>query len=414
MESIDQTCIIIGAGHAGVTCAFALRNEGWQGRIVLIDSDTQIPYHRPPLSKSYLTIDDGSENNLLFPIDYYESKDIELKLGILVRSIDRVKKRLMLGNDSELEYDKLVLATGARPLIPPIDGIDNAENLFVLRTTTDATNIRNALKASEKKRVVIIGGGYVGLETAASLKSIGANVVVLEREARVLARVTGAEVSEFVQNYHKEKGVEIVTNSNVASIETISGNNRIFCVDGASFIADVIVLGVGIRVNLELALEAGLVINNGIGVNESTKTSDAHIYAIGDCTNHFNQHYKRNVRLESVQNAVDQANIAAKAICGQEVHYNAIPWFWSEQYDLKLQMVGLSEGYDTLIVRKEESNKKSLSVWYFKNDKLLAVDAINNARAYMLGTRIIKNGKRIDKKKLVNTSIPIKPTSFLN
>lgn len=412
-NSSSKICVVIGASHAGVNFAFSLRREGWEGEIILFDSDPELPYHRPPLSKAYLTAEDNSQLDLLFPEQNYDSENIKLRLGQLVVTINKESQSILLSDGSEQAYDKLVIASGARPFIPPIKGVKTANNLFPVRTFADAAHIQNAVKSSEKKRIVIIGGGYIGLETAASLKKLGADVVVLEREKRVLERVTAPEMSVFFNNLHSENNVALLTSKNVIAIETSEGVNTVICDDNTSYIADVIVVGVGIKVNTELAVKAGLDIENGIKVDETAKTSDANIYAIGDCTYHLNPHYNRFIRLESVQNAVDQAKVAAAAICENKVVYDAIPWFWSDQYDVKLQMVGLSTGYNQTIKRIEDNNEKCQSVWYFKEDELLAVDAVNNAKAYVLGTRFIKSKQQLDKEKLKDTSIPIKPTSFL-
>tara|TARA_R110002126_G_scaffold34643_1_gene107042 strand:+ start:4412 stop:5653 length:1242 start_codon:yes stop_codon:yes gene_type:complete len=411
-ETSNQVCIIIGASHGGVNLAFNLRKEGWEGKIMIYDTDPNTPYHRPPLSKSYI-VDGDLNSNLIKPLESYQKDEISLNLGKTVTSINRNQKTISIDGEADQKYDKLVIATGARPFIPPIIGIETAMNLFPMRTANDAIDIKNAIDTSEKKRVVIIGGGYIGLETAASLKKIGATVTVLERESRVLARVTVPIMSEFFMDLHQQNDVEILTQKNVISIKNDGNLNVVICDDNTSFEADVIIVGVGIRVNTELAAAAKLDILNGIKVNEFTQTNDKDIYAIGDCTYHFNLHYKCFTRLESVQNAVDQSRIAAASICGKGIVYDAIPWFWSDQYDVKLQMVGLSNGYNEVLVRKEEGESVSFSVWYFKDDELLAVDAINNGKAYVLGTRFIKGNQKIDKTKLVDVSIPMKPTSFL-
>ncbi len=409
----SQVCVVIGASHAGINLAFALRREGWEGNIILYDIDKEFPYHRPPLSKAYLTSEEGTEQSLLFPKENYDDENITLKLGISVKSINRNDKSINLSDNTVQSYDKLVIATGARPFIPPIKGIETAQNLFPMRTAEDAANIRKAFNASTKKRVIVIGGGYIGLETAASLKKLGAQVVVLEREERILARVTVPIMSEFFTELHQSNAVEILTSKNVISVETKNDINSVICDDNSKYKADLIVVGVGIKVNTELAQEADLVIENGIKVDATARTNDEHIYAIGDCSYHYNPHYKTNVRLESVQNAVDQAKTAAKAICGQEdVVYDTIPWFWSDQFDVKLQMVGLSNGYNDIVIRKEET-KNSFSTWYFRDEELLAVDAVNFAKAYMLGTRFIKSGQLINKTKLSDTTIPFKPNSFI-
>lgn len=412
LDTANQVCLVIGASHAGVNFAFNLRKEGWLGEVILFDSDPNIPYHRPPLSKSYI-IDGDLNSNLLKPLESYKKDNITLKLGVKVSSINRNNRTISIENKGTQKYDKLVIATGARPFIPPISGIDSAANLFPMRTANDAIEIKKAIDSSEKKRVIIIGGGYIGLETAASLKKTGASVTVLEREERILARVTAPVMSDYFMELHQQNDVQILTNNNVSFIKTENGLNTIFCDNETSFEADIVIVGVGIRVNTELADTAGLEIEQGIKVNEFSQTNDENIYAIGDCTFHYNPHYKRYLRLESVQNAVDQSKVAAASICDKQLVYDTIPWFWSDQYDVKLQMVGLSNGYNDVIVRKEETENTSFSVWYFKDDALLAVDAINNGKAFVLGTRFIKGKQKINKTKLVDVSIPMKPTTFL-
>ena len=409
----DKICVVVGASHAGVTFAFALRKEGWEGEIIVFDSDPELPYHRPPLSKSCLTATVDSQSNLLFPEESYKDDTITLCLGRTVVSINKKASSIKTSDGMEQPYDTLVLAIGARPIIPQINGIETAENLFPIRTLADAIQIGNAVSHSGTKRVAIIGGGYIGLETAASLRKLGAEVTVFEREERILSRVTAPEMSDFFHKLHTENGVSILSNKNVTSIQNTNNQNEVFCDDNTSYYADVIIVGVGIRVNTELAEQAGLHIENGIRVDGTAKTNDKNIYAIGDCTYHYNPHFDRYIRLESVQNAVDQAKVAAAAICGGQVTYNSIPWFWSDQYDVKLQMVGLSTGYTQIIKRVEENNEKCQSIWYFKGDELLAVDAVNNAKAYILGGRFIQNGQKLDKGKLKDTSIPIKPLSFI-
>lgn len=412
METSNKTCVVIGASHAGVNFAFALRKEGWEGDIILFDRDPEFPYHRPPLSKAYLTSEEGTQQDLLFPKQNYETDKITLKLGKTISLINRNEKSVSVSDGSVQKYDKLVLTTGARPFIPPIKGLNNAKNVFAMRTAEDALNIRKSLN-KEHNKVVIIGGGYIGLETAASLSKLNTSVTVLEREERVLSRVTAPEMSTYFKELHHKHGVSVLSNKNVTSVNFNNDGNEVYCDDGTYYKADIIIVGVGIKVNTELAEEAGLKIENGIKVDANCKTNDPNIYALGDCTFHFNPHYNRFIRLESVQNAVDQAKIAAKSICGEDVVYDSIPWFWSDQYDVKLQMVGLSHGYNQTIKRIETDRDNCQSVWYFKDDELLAVDAINNAKAYMLGTRFIQKNQKIDKLKLSDDSIAITPTSFI-
>jgi len=412
--SSKKTCVVIGASHAGVNFAFALRKEGWQGGIILIDKDPVLPYHRPPLSKGYLTSGDAIDKNILKSAESYKKERISLQLGITVVSIDRQNKSLKLSDDSVHVYDTLVLATGARPIIPKIPGIDTANRIYTLRTAEDVENIRKAFHERTKKRIVVIGGGYIGLEIAASLKKLGAtSVTILEREERILERVTAPEMSEFFEELHKSNEVEVLTNKNVVTITNDQETDIVNCEDGSAYVADIVIVGVGIHVNTELAKTIGLEIENGIKVDQTARTNDESIYAIGDCTFHYNAYYDRFIRLESVQNAKDQAKVAAAAICNKNPSYDAIPWFWSDQYDIKLQMVGLSTGYNNVIIRKEKTEGIKFSIWYFKDDRLLAVDAVNNAKAYVMGTKFIKDRKKIDKSKLADISVDFKPINLL-
>lgn len=410
--SKNKTCVIIGASHAGVNLAFSLRKEGWEGEIHLFDADPVLPYHRPPLSKAYLTSDDPIEQNALKAVETYERENINLHLGVQVEAIDKVSKFVSLSNNTTKSYDKLVIATGASPIIPPIVGIETAHQLYPLRTAKDVTDIKKAMLNSTEKRVVVIGAGYIGLETAASLKKLGATVSVLEREERILQRVTSPVMSNFFQELHTKNNVDVLTTKDVVLIETSNKVNTIHCSDGSKYTADIIIVGVGVRVNKQLADAIGAKIDNGIKVDETTATSIDDVYAIGDCSFHFNPHYNRFIRLESVQNAVDQAKVTAAAICGKSPVYNTIPWFWSDQYDIKLQMVGLSNGYTETIVRHEEGEATKFSVWYFKGDDLLAVDAVNNAKAYVIGTKFIKTLTKVNKAKLADTNEPLKPATL--
>lgn len=410
--SKEAICVIIGASHGGANLAFSLRKEGWLGHIKLIDIDPELPYHRPPLSKGFLSTDGGIGNFLLKPASAYEKENIELHLGKKVVSIDKNQKTVKLDDDLEIKYDKLVLSTGARPFVPPIAGLDSARNVNFLRTAADVFKIKEAFQSCVSKNILIIGGGYIGLEIAASLRKLGGNVTLLEREERILARVTAPEMSIFFHDLHTQNGVAIFTQKQVESVNQSDGINSVICSDGSTFDSEMIILGVGIRVNTELAENIGLTIENGIKGDETGRTSDPNIYAIGDCSFHYNPHYGRFVRLESVQNAVDQGKVAAASICGKETKYETIPWFWSDQYDIKLQMVGLSTGYNEVILRKEEEYK--LSAWYFKDEELLAVDSVNNAKAYVLGTKILKEKGLVIKEVLQDISKPLSINSLLN
>lgn len=402
----QETCIIVGASHGGVNLAFALRKEGYTGRIQIIDTDERVPYHRPPLSKKHL-ISDEPAGQLLKPLQAYEKADIDLQLGVTVVDVDPSEKTVTLDDGTSHVYTQLVLATGAQPIIPPISGVASAAHLYTLRTANDAQAIAQAFNTCQQKRVVVIGGGYVGLEAAASLRQCGAQVTVLERESRLLARVTAPDMSDYFYRLHQENGVAVFNAKNVSEIQTHNNENLVICSDGSQYPADIIVVGVGVRVNTHLAEKAGLKIDNGIAVDANNQTSDDSIYAIGDCCAQFNTHYQRWLRLESVQNALEQAKVVAAVICAKTPKVNAIPWFWSDQYAVKLQMVGLSQGYDKVVVRHERDNPQSFSVWYFNGDELLSVDAVNHAKAYVLGTKFITQRQRVNISKLQDSSLAL-------
>ncbi|NLR90146.1 NAD(P)/FAD-dependent oxidoreductase [Flammeovirga agarivorans] len=407
----DRACVIIGGSHAGVNVAFSLRKEGYKGSITIIDKDPVLPYHRPPLSKTYLTSDDNIEQNCIKSLESYQKENIHLKLGTEVKTVDKQKQSVTTCTGEEFSYTELILATGASPIIPNIEGIDQLNNCFSLRNANDVTSIKNYITTSERKRVVIIGGGYIGLEIAASLKKLGASVVVLERENRILARVTSEETSSYFHELHSDHGVDILTNKSVVSFTVRNEDTIVYCEDDSNFSADMIILGVGVKVNTHLANMLNLEVKNGICVNQFTETSEKNIFAIGDCSYHYNPHYETSLRLESVQNAVDQAKVAAAKICNTPFTYNSIPWFWSDQFDTKLQIVGVSDGYTDKVIRKEEGNK--VSIWYFKNDELLSVDAINNAKAYVIGMKCIKEKLYINKGNLKDIDLPLKPANII-
>jgi 3-phenylpropionate/trans-cinnamate dioxygenase ferredoxin reductase subunit len=413
MENVNQTCAVVGAGHAGVTLAFALRNEGWNGSIVLYDGDPNQPYHRPPLSKALLTTEDSIEKFSLRSSESYRQEHISLRLGVQVVDMDKEKKHIMLASGEVNRYDKLVLATGARAFIPSISGLESATNVFTLRTAQDVDQIREVLRSRDCKRIVIVGGGYIGLEVAASLKKLNKDICILEREERILKRVTSVEMSYFFKMLHRNHGVNIFTGKTVDSIEMHGKNNILICSDGATFYADAVIIGAGIIVNARLAEVAGLDIMDGIKVNKNCQTSNPDIYAIGDCAYHYNPYYERHIRLESVHTAIDQAKIVASSLCGKSAVPISIPKFWSDQYDVKLQIAGLSTGYDKLVFRNESEDGSKFSIWYFRGDELLSVEAVNNAKAYVLGLRLLEERATVDTARVADVSIELKPDGLL-
>lgn len=427
----ENVCVIVGASHAGVTCAFEMRKQGFSGRLVLIDADSHLPYHRPPLSKAFLNtpLEDGPAP--LKAQSAYDRADIDLLLGVMVTAVNVGDCTLNLtydggaeGNTFEtLEYTQLVLATGASPIIPAIQGVSEAENCLVMRNANDALALKSLLNTKRDSlsnfHVVVVGAGYIGLEAASSLRKSGVNVTVIEREARILARVASETMSSHVASVHQEHGTNIVCQRNVQAVERDSeqGTQWIVCDNGERYRADAILLGIGVRVNNELANQASLACFKGaICVNTHMQTSNKTIWAIGDCTSFTHPEYGNNVHIESVQNALDQAKVAAKNIqqvCMADdkhdvstlVSYESTPWFWSDQYEMKLQIVGLNGSADNQVIRKESVN--ALSVWHFKGEKLVSIEVVNSPKSYVAGSKIINNALIIDKGKLANSKQPL-------
>jgi 3-phenylpropionate/trans-cinnamate dioxygenase ferredoxin reductase subunit len=401
----EQTCVIVGASHAGTQLALSLRQGGWKGRIVLAGDEPVKPYQRPPLSKDVLSGAKSLEQIPIRPPSVFENAGIEFMLGRRVESIDRARKTLYMDDGKTQGYDKLALTLGAYPSTIPLTGTDKY-GVHYLRKLADVEQIRPFIR--EGKSAVIIGGGYIGLEAGAVLRQTGMTVTVLEALPRVLQRVTAPVVSTFYQRLHDEEGLWIVTGALVTSIEGEDQVERVHCADGSEIDADLVIIAVGVLPNTKLAARAGLDVEDGILVDEFARTSDPDIVAAGDCTRHFNPIYKRRVRLESIQNAMEQAKTAAETLNGDPKPYHALPWFWSEQYDVKLQIAGLSQGYDNVVLRGDPETGRSFAVFYFQGDRLLAVDAINRPGEFMMGKKLLIAGARIDKKKLADESIPVK------
>ncbi|MEM6641811.1 MAG: FAD/NAD(P)-binding oxidoreductase [Bacteroidota bacterium] len=414
-DTASQKCVVIGASHGGINAAFAIRQFGWKGTIEIYDRSEAFPHQKPPLSKAYLLGDFPDKMLHLKPDKAYEKSDIRLHLGVSIKTIDKSEKVLET-SEGTTHYDKLVLATGADAFVPGFAGIEQATNVFTIRHLPDSEGLKACVESfvqqGAKPNVVIIGAGYIGLEAASSL-SKSCDVTVLEREERVLSRVSAPEISMFYQKLHSKNGVKIVTGTSVSSISKADGVQSVVCENGKKYSADIIIVGVGVKVNSDLAESAGLSIENGIKVNEACQTSDPSIYALGDCTSHYSFIYDRLLRLESVQNAMDQANVVGMHINGKEAKYDKVPWFWSDQYGIKLQIVGLLEGYTDVVVRTEPEKTNSLSVWYFNDDQLIAVDAVNQPRAYMLGMKIIPKKGKVNKSKITSLATISKPEEIL-
>ena len=382
----DASClVIVGAGQAGAQAAATLREHGFGGRIVMIGAEPHPPYMRPPLSKQVLAGDFDLARLQLRPAAYYADRSIELHTGCPVLAIDRRARRLRLARGPDQPYDRLLLATGSRPRLLPFASEPHGQ-VHVLRTLDDALALRERLQPG--LRVVSVGGGYVGLEVAATAAQRGMTVTVLERAQRLLERVTTSPMSAFVEAEHRAHGVDVRCGATVEGLCLHGSRLHGVRVDGATLPADLVLVGIGAVANDELAREAGLACEDGILVDESCRSSDPDIYAAGDCTRHPNALYGRRLRLESVQNAVDQATVAALAMAGHPARYVRVPWFWSQQYDLKLQSAGLSEGCDEIIERGDRAHKR-FALLYRRAGELIGIDAVNLPAEYLAARKAI-------------------------
>ena len=402
---MDQTFVIIGAGHAGGQAAATLRTKGFAGRIVIVGDEEYLPYERPPLSKAVLSGDLEVMRTFLKRETWYDDKNVELRLQTLVTKIDTANKSLTLSDGETLAYDKLLIATGTRVRKLDLPGAE-LDNIFYLRAISDTLAIREQVRDGAK--MVIVGGGYIGLEVAAVGAKLGCEVTVLEGLDRVMNRVVSPEVSEFYTEEHEKAGVKILTGVGVTGYEGANGKvTHVVTADGAKHEADLVVVGVGVIPNFELAEEAGIACDNGIVVDEFARTSDSDIFAAGDVTNHPNSLLDRRLRLESVQNAVDQAKTAANSMLGELKEYAEIPWFWSDQYDLKMQIVGLSEPDDDVVVRGNIADRK-FSICYLRDGVFVALNAINAPKDFMVAKKLVAAKKRIDPALLADVDTPLK------
>jgi len=399
----DQKIIIIGGGQAGCQTATSLRASGFLGEISIYCSENYLPYQRPPLSKKFLLGELDKERLFFKPEKFYRDNNINFFLNSYVIKIEKENKKIFLNNNEEDSYDKLVIATGTKPREIDVDK-DSAKNIFYLRSIDDVLEIKGEVQSS--KKVAIIGGGYIGLEVAAILKKLGLSVIIIEMAGRILERVTSQIISDFYTKVHNEEGVKILTNTSVERITKKSKDMEILTNNGP-ISADFIVVGIGVIPCDELASESGLKVQNGILVNEFCETSEKDIYSAGDCTVHPNSYYNRDIRLESVHNAIEQGKTVASSIMNKKEPYNQIPWFWSDQYDLKLQIAGLCIDYDDIIVRGN-SDSRSFAVFYMKDNYMIASDCINCPGEHMMSRRIISDKIIVDKDRLSDVLIPIK------
>jgi 3-phenylpropionate/trans-cinnamate dioxygenase ferredoxin reductase subunit len=396
--------VIVGAGQAGSELATSLRQQGYADSVVLIGDEDLVPYRRPPLSKTYLSGEVTRESLFLKPRAVYEKHAIECRFGIGVESIDRAARSLRLYDGSVLMYDKLALTTGGRPRRLSVPGAERS-NVHYIRTVADIDRLKQQF--GEGKRLVIIGGGYIGLEAASVGIKKGLHVTVVEALPRVLARVTAPEISAFYERVHRGHGVDLRTGVGVHALEGDGDACAVVLADGTRLATDLVVIGVGLIPNTELAEAAGIEVSNGIVVDRYAVTSDPDIVAAGDCTNHDNVFLGRRLRLESVPNALEQARVAAASILGRPRVYDAVPWFWSDQYDLKLQMVGLSQGHDDLIVRGD-MDANSFTAFYLKDGVVISADSVNRPQDFMLAKRLVAERAAVPPERLRDAAVPLK------
>ena len=396
--------VIVGAGQAGAQAAFSLRQWGFEGAITLVGEEPAPPYERPPLSKDFLKGELEEDRLYLKTASWYAENSIDLRTGTVASAIDRDRGIVGLADGDELPFDALVLATGSRPRPLPVKGAA-LEGVFELRSIADARAIGAAM--TPEARVLIVGAGYVGLEVAAVARSRGHEVTVLEAMDRVLARVAGPVVSDFFEAEHRAHGVDLRLGAKLGSFEGDTRLTGVLLADGTRLAADVAVVGIGITPRQELALECDLICDDGIVVDRDARTSDARVFAVGDCAKRPLVHYGRSGRLESVHNAIEQGKLAAAAILGRDRPAEDVPWFWSDQYDLKLQIAGLSHGYDRIVVRGDPSQRR-FAAFYLGGGALLAVDAINSPMEFMASRQLIARGARPDPDTLGDPTVSMK------
>lgn len=406
----DQCCVIVGASHAGTSLAMQLRREGWQGKIKLIGGENELPYHRPPVSKDLLAGKKDIDQIRLRPEKVFQDNEIELLLGRTVTEIN-TKQELVRVNDEDINFEKLAICTGARPRKLELGGEE--DRIFYLRDHNDALRVRARIAANQ--RVIVIGGGYIGLESAAVLQAQGVDVIVLEREGRILQRVTSESMSKFMSKLHQDQGVSIKTDVQIESITTLGDEQLVHCNGGQTFSANFLIIGVGILPNTEFISDSEIELEAGsIVVDKFGQTSSSNIYAAGDCTIHPSRVYERMLKLESVQNANDQARVVAANICGKETIYDTVPWFWSDQYSIKLQMAGLGQGFDEIVVRGNMNAglESSFSLFYLREKVLLATDCVSRPKEFMMSKQLIKNRSLLDSSVLSDESV--EPLNFLS
>lgn len=404
-----KNVVIIGAGHAAGQLVASLRQKKFSGTITLLGDEQWYPYQRPPLSKKFLAGDMPAERLYVKPQSFYDDDpQVHVITNTRVASIDRSNRSVQTESGQTYAYDFLIIATGSRPRELSLPGA-SLDGVFYLRGIDDVNAIRARLEA--RSRVVIIGAGYIGLEVAAVAAGLGHEVTVVEMTDRVMSRVVSQEVSEFYQDIHARNGVSLRLATGVSGLAGGDSVSGVVLESGETLPADIVIVGIGIVPNTELAAEAGLETDNGIVVDDRCQTSDPNIFAVGDCTWHPNAILGRSIRLESVHNALEQAKTAAANICGEELRYGQVPWFWSDQFDLKLQIAGLSQDYDEVVIRGS-IEQQSFACLYLASGQLIAIDAINRPKDFIQSKTLIAEHARIDPALLANTEVDLKDMPY--
>ena len=399
-----EKLVIIGAGQSAIQCITSLKKEGYSGSIAPVGEEEHLPYQRPPLSKGFLEDSINKERLYFKKLDFFTENKIQLHLGLSAEKVNLENNKVYLSDRSELEFDKLVFATGSRVRHLDFPGSD-LNSIHYLRSLDDAESIKNDLKISQN--LVVIGAGYIGLEVAAIAAKNNISVSVIEMADRVMNRTVDPQISQYYLELHQKNGVAFKFNTSLEEIKGDTGVQTVICSDGTEVKADTVIIGAGIIPNLELAEDAGIDCSNGITVDEYGRTNYKNIYACGDCTNHPNKLLNKNLRLESVHNAMEQAKTVASSIMSNLSEYSQIPWFWSDQYDHKLQIVGLSGEHDTVIMRGDTSDSKFM-LFYTREEELIAVDSINNSKEFLICRKLVTNKVKI------KPSMISDPTTNLN
>ncbi len=400
-----ENILIIGAGQAASQAANSLRQMGFEGTIRIFGNEGQPPYQRPPLSKAYMLGQMPAERLYFKAAEQWEKDNIDLKIDEEIISIDAANKNIKSKSGNQYDYDKLIIATGSKVRHLPAEGAQ-LNGVHYLKTIQDSDDLGNEI--DNGKNLVIIGAGYIGLEVAACAQKKGLNVTIIEAAPRILARVASPELSQFYENVHERAGVKILTQSGVTKINGTQKVESVTLSDGTNIDADVVLIGIGIIPNDEIAKAASIVCNNGIDVDENAKTSNPDIYACGDCANRMVDLYGQRMRLESVHNAIEQAKLAAANIMGQNAPKLDVPWFWSDQYDLKLQIAGLAIGATKTILRGDIEARKFALFHLDDENRILAIDAINSPPEFLVGKNLIATRAKIEPDILQDINISVK------